>query len=109
MFYGWVIAGSVFFMSAIGLGARYSYGVFLKNIEAEFVMTRIATSSIFSFSMLLCCLIAILGGWSVDRYGPKKVGLVMGTFTGLSFLLTSQANATWQLFITYSLLFLHFE
>ena len=92
-------------MSAVGLGARYSYGVFLKTIEAEFAMTRVATSSIFSFYMLLCCLIAILGGWSVDRYGPKKVGLLIGTFTGLSFLLTSQANATWQLFITYSLIF----
>ena len=92
-------------MSAVGLGARYSYGVFLKTIEAEFAMTRVATSSVFSFYMLLCCLIAILGGWSVDRYGPKKVGLLIGTFTGLSFLLTSQANATWQLFITYSLIF----
>ena len=105
MFYGWVVVGCVFVMSAIGLGARYSYGVFLKTIEAEFVMTRVATSSIFSFSMLLCCLISILGGWSVDRYGPKKVGLAMGTFTALSFLLTSQASATWQLFITYSLIF----
>jgi MFS family permease len=105
VFYGWVVAGSGFLISAVGLGARYSYGVFLKTIEAEFAMTRVAASSIFSFYMLLCCLTAILGGWCVDRYGPKKVGLLMGTFTGLSFLLTSQANATWQLFITYSFIF----
>ena len=32
MFYGWVVVGSGFFMGAIGLGARYSYGVFLKTI-----------------------------------------------------------------------------
>lgn len=105
MFYGWVVTGSGFVVSAIGLGARYSYGVFLKTIEAEFAMTRVVTSSIFSFYMLLCCLMAILGGWSLDRYGPKKVGILMGTFTGLSFLLTSRATATWQLFITYSLFF----
>ena len=105
MFYGWVIAGSGFLISAFGLGARYSYGVFLKSIEAELDMTRAATSSIFSVYMLLSCLIAILGGWGMDRYGPKKVGIIMGTFTGLSFFLTSQVNSMWQLFITYSLLF----
>ncbi|MFH1487709.1 MAG: MFS transporter [Pseudomonadota bacterium] len=105
MFYGWVIAGTGIFISIIGLGLRYSYGVFLKSIEAEFVMTRAATSSIFSVNMLLCSIIAVLGGWSMDRYGPKKIGILMGTFTGLSLLLTSLATSPWQLFITYSLLF----
>ena len=105
MFYGWVVAGAGVIISIIGLGSRYSFGVFLKTIEAEFLLTRAAASSIFSVYMLLSCLVAILGGWGLDRYGPKKVGVLMGTFTGLSFLLTSQANATWQLFITYSLLF----
>jgi MFS family permease len=68
-------------------------------------MSRGATSGIFSVYMLLCCLIAMVGGWAMDRYGPRKVAIFMGTFTGLSFLLTSQARAPWQLLITYSLLF----
>ena len=55
--------------------------------------------------MLLCCLTAVLGDWSLDRYGPMRIGILLATFTGLSFLLTSQANATWQLFMTYSILF----
>lgn len=105
MFYGWVIAGAGFVISVIGIGSRYSYGVFLKSIEGEFDITRTATSSIFSVYMLLCSVISILGGWAMDRYGPKRVGILMGTFTGLSFLLTSQANSAWQLLITYSLLF----
>jgi MFS family permease len=105
MFYGWVIVGSGFVMSIIGIGSRYCYGVFLKSLEVEFGITRMATSSIFSIYMLLCSIIAVLGGWAMDRYGPKRVGIFMGTFTGLSFFLTSQANSAWQLFITYSLLF----
>jgi MFS family permease len=84
---------------------RYSYGVFLKSIEVDFGMSRGATSGIFSVYMLLCCVIAVVGGWAMDRYGPRKVGIFMGTFTGLSLLLTSQARAPWQLLITYSLLF----
>ncbi len=105
MFYGWVIVGSGFVMSVIGIGSRYCYGVFLQSLEVEFGITRMATSSIFSIYMLLCSIITIFGGWAMDRYGPKRVGIFMGTFTGLSFFLTSQANAAWQLFFTYSLLF----
>jgi MFS family permease len=92
-------------MSVIGIGARYCYGVFLQPLEVEFGITRMVSSSIFSIYMLLCSIVAILGGWAMDRYGPKRVCLFMGTFTGLSFFLTSQANSAWQLFITYSLLF----
>jgi len=68
-------------------------------------MSRGATSGIFSVYMLLGCFISAVGGWATDRYGPRKVGIFMGTFTGLSLLLTSQARAPWQLLITYSLLF----
>jgi MFS family permease len=97
--------GAGFLTSFIGIGVRYSYGVFLRSIQVDFSMSRGATSGIFSIYMLLCCVIAVVGGWAMDRYGPRKVGILMGTFTGLSLLLTSQAQEPWQLLITYSLLF----
>ena len=105
VFYGWYIVGAGFLTSFIAIGSRYSYGVFLKSIALDFGMSRGATSGIFSIYMLLCCLIAAVGGGAMDRYGPRKVGILMGTFTGLSLLLTGQARAPWQLLITYSLLF----
>lgn len=104
IFYGWVIALAGFLISVIGIGLRYSFGIFLKSLEADFTMSRGLTSSVFSLYMLLCCLVAIAGGWAFDRYGPRKVGLLMGTFTGLSLLVTSQVNASWQLFISYGIL-----
>jgi MFS family permease len=54
--------------------------------------------------MLLCSLLTVIGGWALDKYGPRKISFLMGSFTGLSLVLTSQANAVWQLFITYGLL-----
>ena len=104
IFYGWIVAGAGFLLGVIGIGMRYSFGVFLKSIEMEFNLSRAATSSVFSIYMLLCTLMAVIGGWALDRYGPRKVGLVIGTFTGLSLLLTSLVRSPWQLFITYSLL-----
>jgi len=102
-FYGWYIVGAGFLISFIGMGTRYSYGVFVKSLDADFQMTRAATSGVFSLYMILSCLIAIAGGWALDRYGPRKIGIFMGTFTGLSLLSASQARAPWQLLITYSL------
>jgi MFS family permease len=99
-----VVTGAGLLIAIIGLGARYSFGVFLKSIETEFGLTRGSTSGIFSVYMLLCCVFSILGGWALDRFGPRKVSFLMGSFTGLSLLLTSRANAIWQLLITYGLL-----
>ncbi len=104
IFYGWIVIGAGFLFSVIGIGMRYSFGVFIKSIEMDFFLSRAATSSIFSIYMLLCSLMAILGGWAMDRYGPRRIGVFMGMFTGLSLLLTSLAHSSWHLFITYSLL-----
>lgn len=104
VFYGWVVVGAGFIILLIGMGVRFSYGVFLKSLEVNFHLTRGATSSIFSVYMLLCSVFAVLGGWALDRYGPRRVCLLMGSFTGLGLLLTSQATSAWQLYISYALL-----
>ncbi len=85
-------------------GTRLSFGVFFKSIESEFSLSRAATSGVFSVYMVLGPVFAILGGWASDKYGPRIIILLMGVFTGLSLLLTSQTSSFWQLFLTYSLL-----
>ena len=91
-------------IGTIAFGTRQSFGVFFKSIEGEFDLSRAATSGVFSAYMVFSCAIAVLGGWVLDRYGPRIITLLMGIFIGLSLLLTSQVNSVWQLFITYSLL-----
>jgi MFS family permease len=104
LFYGWVVV-IVFFVIGITLyGIHFSFGVFFKSIESEFNLTRTATSAISSANMLLAGICAFFAGWALDRYGPKVIVLLMGIFTGLSLVLTSQVNALWQIFLTYSLL-----
>jgi MFS family permease len=85
-------------------GVHFSFGVFFKSIEAEFDLTRTATSAILSANLLLAGFMSFGFGWALDRYGPRRVVLLMAIFTGLSLVLTSQTNALWQLFITFSLL-----
>lgn len=96
-----MIIGAGLIIAVIGTGTPFSFGVFFKSIEGEFGLTRGATSGIFSVHMLVCCIVSFLGGWSLDRYGPRMVTFLMGSFIGLSLILTSQTNATWQLLISY--------
>ena len=103
IFYGWVIVATSFVISATLEGIRYSFGVFFKSLEGEFALSRAATSSVLSAYMIFCVVFAIVGGWTLDRYGPKRVVFIMGLLTGVSLLLTSQAISFWQLFLSYSL------
>ncbi|MDZ4230522.1 MAG: MFS transporter [Dehalococcoidales bacterium] len=104
LFYGWVIVAAFFLAGATLWGIRFSFGVFFKSIESEFLLTRAATSAIFSVYMVFGSAFALLSGWALDRYGPRIILSVMGLFAGLSLLLTSQAHSAWLLFVTYSLL-----
>jgi MFS family permease len=54
--------------------------------------------------MLIAGLVSIGGGWALDKYGPKKVTLAMGLFTGFSLIISSQVLTAWQLYISYGVL-----
>ena len=104
IFYGWVIVAASLVIACTLTGIRFSFGVFFKSLEAEFDLTRAATSSVFSIYMIFFAISAIVSGWALDRYGPRLVICIMGLFAGLSLLITSQTNSLWQIFLSYSLL-----
>ena len=104
VFYGWIIVAVFLVIQAVLMGIASSFTVFFKSIEAEFELTRTVTSAISSVSMILIPVSGFIGGWALDRYGPRVVLFVMGLITGLSLVLTSRTGAAWQVFITYSVL-----
>jgi len=103
-FYGWVVVIACLLINTIIQGTRYSFGVFFKSLESDFELTRTVTSGVFSVYMVIYSAIALLGGWALDRYGPRIIVFLMGVFVSLSLMLTSQTSSSWQLYITYSLL-----
>jgi MFS family permease len=102
--YGWVIVLCCFGINAVVHGIRYSFGVFFKSLSSDFMLSRAGISGISSLYWVLCGIFALLGGTLLNRYGPKKILLVMGGLTGLSLIVTSFTTASWQLFLSYSLL-----
>jgi MFS family permease len=104
IFYGWQIVNVLFWLNAVLMGTVFVFGFFFKSLEAQFNVSRSTTSSIVSVYMVVMAGVAVLGGWALDRFGPKRLVLIIGLLTGLGLLLTSQVHAVWQFFITYSLL-----
>jgi MFS family permease len=104
IYYGWIIVLTCFGINVVVHGIRYSFGVFFKSLGGEFELSRAATSGISSAYWILCAVFAILGGYLLDRYGPKKLILGTGILTAISLITTSRTSAPWQLYLTYSLL-----
>jgi MFS family permease len=99
-----VIVAAFVVISIAMYGIRFSFGIFLKSLDAEFALGRTLTSAVFSAYWIIGVALVVIGGWASDRYGARAVLLVMGFLTGLILLLTSRIDAPWQLFISYSLL-----
>ena len=62
------------------------------------------TSGAFSLSTILQGVVAIPVGKLTDRYGPRMVMTVFAFFLGLGYLLMSQVNSIWQLYLFYGVL-----
>ena len=104
LYYGWIVLLSCFIIAIVGAGIHLSFGVFFKSLEADFGLTRASTSGIFSTFLLFGMIFSIIGGWALDRYGPRIILTLMGLFSGLGLLSTSQANVLWHLYISHGFL-----
>lgn len=105
LFYGWVVVIASFIIFLVVFGARLSFGVFFKSLASEFGLTRAQTSGLYSAQWLVGCVLAIVGGWGADKFSPRILITLMGSFLGLSLILTSQTHSLWQLFLVYGFLF----
>jgi MFS family permease len=103
-FYGWVVAGFASLVMVVCFGVQYSFGIFFKPLIAEFGWTRAETSGIFSVYMVTRGAFGILMGFFCDKYGPRRTIAIGGISMGSGLLLTSRANAIWQLYILYSMM-----
>jgi len=85
------------------IGLLFSYGLFFKTFEAEFGWSRTLLSSCISFAFLVMGVLAFFGGRLNDRYGPRVVLSITGTFCGVGYALMSQVSQAWQLFALFGL------
>jgi MFS family permease len=103
-FYGYTIVIAAFFILMLFGGTRFAFGVFFKPVMNEFGWTRALTSGAFTLSWIVQGMTGILMGRLTDRFGPRVVMSMCGFFLGLGYLLMSQIDNLWQLYLYYGLI-----
>lgn len=104
IFYGYIIVAASFLVITMMWGAAYCFGVFFKPLIAEFGWTRATTSGAYSLSMIFTGVLSLVAGRLTDKIGPRLVITGCGLFLGAGYLLMSQVNAIWQLYLFYGVI-----
>ena len=70
-FYGYNIVAAGFAIQAVCIGSMFAYGVFFKELQAEFGWSRATISGASSLAFLIMGAVGILAGRLNDRIGPR--------------------------------------
>src|SRR2546428_7012308 len=101
LFYGWVVLAAAATIVAIGQGALFSLGVFLKPLEDSMRWSRSAISLVALTNWIAMGLGSFFWGALSDRLGSRGVTVAGGVLLGTGLVLSSQATALWQLNVTF--------
>jgi MFS family permease len=98
-FYGWLVIGLSFLTTLTGAGIRSMPTVLIHPFELEFGWSRAAISSAISLNLLLFGVAGPVGGWFLDRFGPRRVmtGALSVLVIGVS--ATTVMSQLWQLVV----------
>lgn len=101
VFYGWFIVIAGFCIQMVSWGILTAFGVFFNPLLGEFGWARATLSGAHSVAILVLGFTGIIVGRLGDRFGPRMVMVGCGVLFGLGYLLMSQINAVWQLYLFY--------
>ncbi len=96
-YYGWVIVALTFLANLAATSIRSAPSILIHPLEAEFGWSRTAISSAASLNLLLLGVFAPVGGWLIDRVGPRRVILGCLAATAAGVTATMFIGQLWQL------------
>lgn len=103
-FYGYIVVIISFLAMLLILGLHTVFGIFFKPIIEELGWTRTVTSGAFSLSEITFGLLGIAMGGLNDRFGPRVVMTLCGLLSALGYLLMSQVQNVWQIYLFYGIM-----
>jgi MFS family permease len=96
-----LLLAAAFLTFAVGAACMHSYTVFLIAFIEAFGWTRAEASVAYSVSQLISGATSPGVGILVDRFGPRRLVLIGGVFLAAGLVLSSFANALWQVILLY--------
>jgi len=99
LYYGYYVVLAAFLFAVVAEGLLFSFGVFFEPLLTEFDWTRAMTSGATSLIGFILPLAGIVAGKLTDGLGPRLVLVASGICFGLGYMLMSQTNSLWQLYL----------
>ncbi|MEE8285619.1 MAG: MFS transporter [Gammaproteobacteria bacterium] len=103
-FDGYRIVAAGFVIQGVIIGAMFAYGVFFRELEAEFGWSRTMISGASSLSFVVMGVLAIVAGKLNDKIGPRILITASALCFGIGYGAMSRLQAPWELFLFYGLL-----
>jgi len=100
-YYGWFIVGLSFIAYLVASAIRSAPAVLIHPLEAEFGWGRTAISSAASLNLLIYGFMAPIGGWLLDRFGPRRVILWCLTTIAAAVTGTMLVRELWQFLVVW--------
>lgn len=105
MYYGWWIVFASMLVLSVGAGIYWlGFGVFFLPLANEFSTSRTALSGVIAISQLEGGLLGPVGGYLVDRYGPRRMMFIGVGIMGFGFLWMSVIDSLVMFYVIYLLL-----
>ncbi len=104
LYYGWVVIGTLFTVTLVSTGTRFSFAAFYTAILDDFDWSRAVLAGAASITLILAGAVRPLLGVLVDRYTSKKVlmgGLLLASF---SLFLLSNASELWHFYVLFAMM-----
>src|SRR3989339_1952488 len=98
-FYGYVVVVAALCIMLAVWGTFFAFGVFFKPLLAEFGWSRAVISGAFSICMVTQSLLGVVAGGLTDRLGSRLLMTLCGFLLAIGYMLMSQVNAIWQLYV----------
>ena len=103
-YYGYFVVIGAFFIMVVSWGLYIVFGIFFDHLLDEFEWTHAVTSGAYSLSSIISGMLGIVMGGLTDKFGPRLVVTFSGVFLGIGYILMSQVNSTWQLYLFFGII-----
>ena len=100
-FWGWFVVLGAFLILAINYGARYSFGVFVQPMAAQYHWSRSVISAGMSIMVLAYGIGGIFAGRLADRIAPRWIITAGAILMAAGLFLTALIREPWQFYLTY--------
>jgi sugar phosphate permease len=101
LFWGWYVVLGAFLILAINYGARYSFGVFVQPMAAEYNWSRSVISAGMSIMVLAYGIGGIFAGRLADRIAPRWIITAGAILMATGLFLTALIREPWHFYVTY--------